>query len=294
MIFLVLCILINSYISVIFKLFENYGVNTLPAIILNYPVTIITASIMLGNAAITKATFNEPWIWAAMILGFCFVTTFNLFALTVQKFSVVTGSIFQKMSLIAPVIVAILIFDEGINLMKIIGIACAIIAIFLITMSNKSTSDNNGEQSSIPLLYWLYPIGTFIGSCMIDTGLYYVNEIGLADSADIDFVASIFFFAGIFGSLLLLSRIKEKTSKIRGKEFIASLALGIPNFFSIWLILKILTIGIDASVVFPINNTGILVVSAILGLVFFKESVNKQKVIGFISAIIAIVLIAIA
>ena len=48
----------------------------------------------------------------------------------------------------------------------------------------------------------------------------------------------------------------------------------------------------DGSVVFPINNVGILLTTAVLGLIFFKEKFNLQKLIGFSMAILAIIMVA--
>jgi multidrug transporter EmrE-like cation transporter len=90
---------------------------------------------------------------------------------------------------------------------------------------------------------------------------------------------------------VLFDYFKNRTA-IRKKDIIAGFALGIPNFFSIWLLLKVLANGMEASVVFPIINVGILVTTAILGLILFGEKFKFQKTIGFLMAVAAIILIA--
>jgi drug/metabolite transporter (DMT)-like permease len=273
----------------VFKIFEKYQIRTMQAIVINYLVCIITASIVMGKPAVTLEVLEKDWLWAAVGIGFIFIITFNVFALTVQKFGVVLGSIFQKMSLIAPTIIAILFYNESAGLIKIIGILLAISSIFVISFARP---DKKKKSKKISTWMWLLPVGTFIGSCIVDSGFFLVNKTGLASSLDIDFIATLFFFAGCFGIIFLIYDYIKNGTTYRKKDVIAGIALGIPNFFTIYLLLKVLSNGMDGSVVFPINNVGILLTTAVLGLFFFNEKFNIQKLIGFSMAILSILLVA--
>jgi len=202
------------------------------------------------------------------------------------------------MSLIAPTLIAILVYGESASPLKIGGILLAISSIFFISLSKSKATDGIPLSSSIDesrsgnMALWFFPIATLIGSCIIDTGLYWVNEIGIVNSTNIDFIASIFFFAALFGIFLVIRSYISEGITIRTKDVIAGFALGIPNFFSIYLIIQVLSNGMDGSVVFPINNVGILTLTAILGVLFFGERFNVQKSIGLLLALTAIALIA--
>ncbi len=289
MFLLLICILFNAYISVVFKIFEIFKVRTLQGIVLNYFVCALTASVFMGKPAVTMDVLDKEWLWAALGIGFTFVVTFNLFAATVQKFGVVLGSIFQKMSFIAPTIIAILAYGESASPMKIIGVLMAIASIFVISLNKNAGVE---KSKSVNKWLWLIPIGTLIGSFFVDSGLFLVNETGLASSMDIDFIATLFFFAGSFGIIFLIYDYFKNGVGYRWKEVIAGFGLGIPNFFSIYFILKVLSNGMDGSVVFPINNVGILLATAVLGLFFFNEKFNAQKLIGVAMAVLSIVLVA--
>ena len=290
MFLLLVCILFNAYISVVFKLFERFEVRNLQGIVLNYFVCGLTASVLMGKPAITLQTFEKEWLTAAILIGLTFVITFLLFANTVQKFGVVLGSIFQKMSLIAPTLFAIIVYGESAGWTKSLGILLAIASIFVISL-NKNTMSSDLQKRDKWL--WIFPIGTFIGSCFVDGGLFYVNETGLASSLDIDFIATLFFFAGCFGVIFVIYDYFKNGTTYRKKEIIAGFALGVPNFFSIYFLLMVLSAGMDGSVVFPINNVGILLATAILGLLFFNEKFNKQKLLGFAMALASIIMVAI-
>ncbi|MBK8886256.1 MAG: EamA family transporter [Saprospiraceae bacterium] len=126
---------------------------------------------------------------------------------------------------------------------------------------------------------------------MIDASLYLIEKKNLAQNGDIGFVASLFLFAGINGLLILTIQLFSGKTKLAWKNIIGGIALGIPNFFSIYLLVLALQQGWGGSIVFPVNNVGILVVAAIFGLVFFKEKLTPYKLAGFALAILSIVLI---
>jgi drug/metabolite transporter (DMT)-like permease len=210
-------------------------------------------------------------------------------ALTVQNFGVVVSTIFQKMSLIAPTLIAILIYNEPAGFTKWAGILCSVLAIFLLSYQKTEKK----EQSSSNALLWLFPILTFVGSCLIDSALYLIEKKNLAENGDIGFVASLFLFAGINGLIILMVQFLRKKTIFQWKNMVGGIALGIPNFFSIYLLLLVLQQGWGGSFVFPVNNVGVLVVAAIFGLFLFREKLTKAKIAGFILAIVAIILITI-
>lgn len=284
---LLTCIILNAFIGVIFKFYQKFEIDNLQAIIINYLTCVITASVVLGEWAIPSNLFEQKWIWIAIGLGVTFILVFNLMALTVQKFGVVVATIFQKMSLIAPTIIAIIFYHELSPFTKILGICCAIISIVLLSYQKREKDVTIKDK-----WLWLLPFSTFIGSCVIDTSLFLVEIEKYAPNGDIGFVATLFLFAGISGLVLLFIKSLYVPQKINLKTVVGGIALGIPNFFSIYLLLLLLSKDWGASVVFPINNVGILVFSAIFGYIFFKEKMNNLKLAGFILAVTSIILIA--
>jgi uncharacterized membrane protein len=75
------------------------------------------------------------------------------------------------------------------------------------------------------------------------------------------------------------------------KAILWGVLLGIPNYFSMYFLVK--TLGVfPASYIFPINNIGIVALSTIIALLAFKEQLNKKNILGLGLAIIAILLIS--
>ena len=119
---LIACIILNAFIGVIFKLFHKYDIDNLQAIVVNYFVCVITATFVNGGSPIPSDINQQPWFYYAFGLGFIFIIVFNLMALTVQNFGVVVATIFQKMSLIAPTLIAIIFYNETYKILCLCGV----------------------------------------------------------------------------------------------------------------------------------------------------------------------------
>jgi multidrug transporter EmrE-like cation transporter len=69
--------------------------------------------------------------------------------------------------------------------------------------------------------------------------------------------------------------------------------LGIPNYFSMYFLLKTLSAFHNTSaVVFPVNNIGILAASSLVSILFFKEKMNKLNWYGLLLSVVSIILIS--
>ncbi|MEZ4911411.1 MAG: DMT family transporter [Saprospiraceae bacterium] len=286
---LILCIILNAFIGVIFKYFKKYSVDNFQAIVINYFVCVLTAAIFSGASPIPPDLMTLSWFPYALILGIVFIIVFNLMALTVQYFDIMIATVFQKMSMIAPTIFAIGWYHETSGWMKWLGIFFAICAILLLTYQK-----HQNQESGAVKQYLIFPILTFLGSCFIDSMLFYVEREGLVEGSKLNFTSTLFLFAGISGIAIFVIQSLKTRPTFAWKNVIGGICLGIPNFFSIYLLLLALQQGLDGSVVFPVNNIGILVTATMLGVIIFRERLNRPKMIGFGLAIVSIVLIALA
>jgi drug/metabolite transporter (DMT)-like permease len=286
---LFLCIILNAFIGVIFKMFQIHGINNFQAIVVNYFVCVVMAAIFVGGNPLPEDIIAKPWFYYSMGLGVLFIIVFNIMAVTVQNFGVIIATIFQKMSMIAPAVVAIVFYGEKGGFLKWLGIAAAVIAIVLLSYE-KNDKKNSVRRSG---LLWFFPLATFAGSCVIDTALFLIEEKRLTQPGDLGFIATLFLMAGIVGLSYLSVQLTRKKIIWENKSLIGGIGLGIPNFFSIYLLILALNQGWGGSVVFPVNNVGILTVAAIFGIIFFKENISNTKWVGFLLAMISIFIITV-
>ena len=287
MLFILLSIFFSSLLTVIFKLYKTFKVDTYQAIVINYFVCVVTGFVLTGEWAFAGQVWEQPWFNYSILLGLVFIIGFYIIALTVQHFGITFTAIMQKMSVVLTILFTILIYNESTGIIKIIGIICALAAIYLI---NKPDKDFSLKQFKGWLI--LLPTFTFLSNGIIEIILFIVETEQIAPNGDFRFISFNFFTAGMLGLPFLLFRVAKGESKFQWKNLLAGIALGVPNFFSIYYMMKILTIGMEGSVVFPINNVGILIFSALIGFLIFKEKITSQAIIGLILAILAIGLIA--
>ena len=70
--------------------------------------------------------------WICLLLGFGFILIFLLIGKSTKLLGVATTSIAFKLSFIIPVIIAIIFYGDALSIMKAIGIATAISAVYFI------------------------------------------------------------------------------------------------------------------------------------------------------------------
>lgn len=286
MIFLLLSVLSSSVIFVIFKLFHRFGINTLQAIIFNYFFAFSAGMLIDKQPFIPQRIPSEPWFPGILILGFLFIAVFYLAAITTQRSGLSVVSVATKMSVAIPVLFGILLYNESTGLVKITGIIMALIAVYLTSIKKK-------EGIAIRKRNLIYPLLVFFGSGIIDTTLKFLETSYVAEVDVALFTSSIFATAGTIGTLILMVQGIRGTLKLSLKNLLGGIALGIPNFGSIYfLVLALRTNGMESSTVFPLNNVAIVMVSTLLGIWLFKERMLPKNWIGIGLAVLSIILIA--
>ena len=105
MIYLILSVISSTAIFILFKLFKKYKVNTLHAIVVNY-ITASSCGILLSEQDIdVSEILHSYWLYAAIALGFLFISIFNVMALTAQK----NGLSVASVAVVAKVVLASLL-----------------------------------------------------------------------------------------------------------------------------------------------------------------------------------------
>ena len=284
MIDLLLSVVFATSLFLIFKWFEKYGVDNSQGIIFNY-LTAFTLGVLFNTDYNYTGIHEESWFWNTIILGVTFVTIFNVMAVTSQKIGVSVTSVANKMSLIVPVVVAYLIFQDQMTWLKIAGVALAIPGVILVSKPRRGSKRD--------MRYFYLPIIVFLGSGFIDTFLNYSREIHqISDQELFSFIPPVFLTAAITGTILLLIR---KKKPFQWKNVFWGIVLGIPNYGSIYFIMRALkTTGWESSVVFPVNNMAVVALSAVSSLLLFQERLTQTNWIGIILSLAAIGLIILA
>jgi len=288
LIYLIISVLAASLIFVIFKLFAKYQVDTLQAIIVNYVIACISGMLTYSQPLNLGTLHHQKWFWGSMILALIFISVFNLIALTTQRSGLSVAAVATKMSVAIPILFGIVLYQESLGVVKMIGILLGLVAVYLVSIKTKKGIELQKKQL-------IFPILVFIGSGIIDTSLKYLETNFVAKNEASLFSASIFGFAAIIGIGILGYKYVSGTLKIKGKNIIGGIFLGVPNYYSIYFLIKALQQdGMDSSSIFTINNVAILLVSTLAGILFFQEKLTPKNWLGISIAILSIILVTLS
>jgi drug/metabolite transporter (DMT)-like permease len=232
---------------------------------------------------------QTPWLRWACIMGVLFVSIFNVIGMTAQKIGVAVASVANKLSLIIPVVLSVYLYGETVAGWKMAGVLIALLAVILTCYQ---PTKENAEQDGGRWKY-LLPVILFIGSGLLDALINHVQKQYVTEENKNAYLISGFLSAASIGSVLLLVQYATKKQSFAFKNLVAGILIGIPNYFSIWCLVRFLKQSPwQSSGSIPVNNMGIVLFSSIVAWLLFKEKLSKINWLGIALSLLAIYLIA--
>lgn len=296
MIFLLLSICCSVALAMVFKVFERYTVNLLNAIVINYWVCVLVGSLVIGHLPISSATWSASWLPFALVLGILFIMGFYWMGRSIYYFGMTITTVSQRISLILPICFAFWIYQEPITFFKVFGIGCALIALYLINLPysyKRQTLHFEPSRSKSNRQYFYFPVLVFFVSGIIGILLQYVQKYHFTHTIDnLNFTIFLFGTAGVLGLLVWLSQVFKNQFQLQKNDIIAGILLGLPNLGTVVFFLKAFEIIQQGSVLFPLNDVGVLVGVSLLAYFIFNEKLSKFNWIGLALAVLAIGLIS--
>ncbi|WP_375324717.1 EamA family transporter [Flagellimonas sp. GZD32] len=285
MIALSLSVLSSTWIFVVFKLYDVYKVQTLVAIIVNYITACLVGLTLYKGTLNVSEIIGSSWIWGPVFMGVLFITIFNLMAKTSQVAGVSVASVATKMSLVIPVLLGMLLYNERLSFIEVAGIVLALTAVYLVSAK--------GKGLHVDRKHLILPFLVFLGSGVIDASIKYFEEVHLSDHEIPIFSSMIFGFAALSGLFFIAFKSNKSEMKLNLKNILGGVALGIPNYFSIYFLIQALRSDLlSSAAVFTINNVAIVMLSTLVGILLFKEKLSAKNWGGVAIAILSIILVA--
>lgn len=285
MIFLIATVLLNTLLAILFKLFPRFNVNTLQAIVVNYWVCVITGSVFLGHFSVSSESLQQPWFPWALLMGVGFISIFNLIGYCTRVAGITTTTIANKLSLVIPVLVSVLLYHESTGLWKIAGIILAIPAVYFTAHEKEKSSGS---------LFW--PGLLFVGSGLLDALVKYVEQ-GYLPQPVVQTVYTIHVFAvaAVSGTVLLTVQLLRRKTVFAWRNILAGICLGVPNYFSIYFLIRLFNSHfLQSSAALPVNNICIVICSSVAAILLFREKATPMRLLGLLLSVIAIMLIIFA
>ena len=288
-IFLIASIVLTAWLTISFKIIDRLGINNLQAIVYNYTVCVITGCIVNGSFPINGSLVQQPWFVWALFMGACFISMFNLAAYTVQKIGVAAATVAYKLSMVIPFLFSLYLYHEPSTVLKFAGVALALLAVWFTTRP----AAGNKKDKKISWLIWAMPLLLFVGSGLLDTMIKYVEQAFINPANQNAYLITAFCMAALIGWLILFYLFATGRQQMSGKAVLAGIGIGIPNYFSIWTLLGALKgYANNSSAIIPINNMGIVLLTALVAWLIFKEKLSATNWLGIALSLAAIALIA--
>ena len=283
MIYLICAIACSAVISVIIRISKKEVTYPVTMYGANYVTCEILGLIFLLTGEGTLAGLSGGELRFAMLLGFfvglLYPVGFILMRVNMFKSGMALTSVFSKLGVIVPTLLSIVLFHENPSAACYVGIAIAVAAIIVMGLAQKEPHDA-GKHSNY---FWL--VIHLICGGVTETANKLFDEFGTTHSKTL-------FLLMIFGAALLFCIVWMIVSKakIRAKDAVIGIGLGVPNYFTSRLILGALE-SVPAVVVFPVYSVGTIIAITLIGLFFFKEKLNRIQVLGIALILVALVLL---
>jgi drug/metabolite transporter (DMT)-like permease len=291
MLYLVASILLSVMLLLNFRIFPRFEVNTTQAIVFNYPICFLTGWLLMPAGQSFSIDFGQTWTWMALGLGVGFIITFLLSGASTQRSGITATSLANNLSLVIPVTFSLLVLGGGkvFDRLNYLGLVLALVAVGLSTYK----APERGATSKPGTAIWL-PIAVFLMYGLTNTIINYmnVNYITQANQT-IPVTLTMVLGAVVAGLALFAVRLLQGKERIEGRNLLAAVSLGIPNFLSFYtLLLALSAFGGNGAFVYPVYNIGVILVSALTAALFFKEKLSLLNKAGLGLAVLAIGLIS--
>lgn len=287
-IYLIAGIISSTAITVVLKIFRNQTGNRYGIILGNYLTCVLIAFLMVPE----KSEILNPdatTIICGIIGGFLFVAALVAMQASIRINGAILTSAFSKMGLIVPLLISVLFLGEKFRILQIPGIILVFAAFWLISTDKESFQKQKGRSLPSQVILLLIVLLFYGGG---DSMAKIFDHFGQASDSQLYFLI-LFLVAAILTLVLLLVEYKRTGAKLKLKEFLTGILVGIPNYFSSFLLLLALK-GLPSLIVYPCYSAGALLLITVIGAIFFREKPGRKAWIGLVYILLALIVLNIS
>ena len=258
---LFLTIISSTSIALLLKYSDTRKGNPVLLLCANYFTAAVISLILIISGEGTAYSTGTFLFGAG--LGLLFFLGFFVFAMAVGTAGASLSAVSSRLSLIIPVGLSVIIFNEIPSLFQSAGIILALVTIILFYFSIRKFSSGIFIKTD-----YLYLILLLAAIGVNDFCFKIFQNLRPADEKNF-FILIIFSFAFIYS----FSYVLFKKIRIDYRTISTGLILGVPNVFSSYFMLDALN-SLPAVIVFPSINIGIIVLTASAAFLIWNEKLN--------------------
>ncbi len=274
--YLILAIAASALVSVVMRLSERFSRNALPMLAANY-VMCSAAAAFLAGGMLPTGEGSGLTILLGSVCGVLYLLGFVLLNWNIRRSGVVLPATFQKLGVIVPALAAITIFGESPRWTQLLGF---VVAVFAIIFMQPGTKAEKSGKAYLPGLLCLMLCG---GTSDVMSKVF--QTWGNAEHGNYFLV-----FTFLVALVLCVALCVVKKQRPTLPDVLCGFALGIPNYMSARFLLWALR-DVPAVVVYPTFSVGTIIVVTLVGVLAFRERLEKRKLISLGMILGALVLL---
>ena len=276
MIYLILAILSSASIAVLMRQSNQKVSGGTGMVAVNYLMCLVLSAAFAGvdNLFPRTASLGQT-LGLGAVNGLLYLMGFVMLQVSIRKNGVVLSTIFMKLGLLVPMVLAVVAFGEKPEMLQIFGFFLALAAILVI---NYEKTDEKSKSAGYLVLLILLGGGGDAMSKVFEA---------VGDSAMEDCFLLYTFASALILCLLLVLLQKQKIGKW---EWLYGMLIGVPNFFCARFLLKSLS-DVPATIAYPTFSVATLLTVTLAGVVLYRERLKKKQWIGVVMILGALILL---
>lgn len=285
MIFLLLSMLTNASLYWLFKYFEKIEARIFETIVFNYVVAFACGIFLVPDlkSAVESSLTLPIWSISGMAMGALFISVFYFMAITARKAGIALATLSSKMSLVLGVVLFSFVGKGELSWITILALLIAMTGLYFFSVDGRTRFKWN---------MLTYPILLLLGSTAVDFSIAFFQGFTANDNERALFTCMPFFGAGIIGLMILVYGLIINKKPFPKKELLTGITLGLVNYGSIYFLIELYSSGwLPEHVILPVNNLGVLILSALGALWLFSEKLNRRKIQGLVLCVLALILL---
>lgn len=276
MIYLLLAIASSTMVSVFSRMSTGRVKNRNVMVAFNYLACSVTGFALMRTLDVFPAAPGlDVAIWMAVIGGAMYLCGFELLQWNISKNGVVLPATFQKLGVLVPTVLALVVFREKPTAMQAIGFVTAIAAIFMI----RGGDGEKRKGSTLGLIALL-----IMGGSVDAMGKFYA-EWGNPQIKN-HYLFYVFFCAFVYAVALCV--ITKQMPALLDAVF--GVLVGVPNYLCSRFLLLSLA-DVPAVVAYPTFSVGTIVCVTLIGCICFRERLSRRQMIAMVIILAALAML---
>lgn len=263
MLYLILAILSSAMIAVIMRVSQRFTRNGMAVLAANYAACLAAALLLTGGITPAGEGLGLTVLLGGL-QGVMYLLGFVLLQWNIRRSGVVLPATFQRLGVLVPTIAAITVFGEALRWSQLLGVALAVFAILF--MQEKGDKTNARGLLGLMALLLCGGFGDVMAKAFQTWGSPAQADLFLVFT----FVTALALAAGLCAA---------KKQPVAWQDLLCGVCLGIPNYMSARFLLWSLN-ELPAVVVYPTFSVAAIIAVTLVGVLAFREKLEKRKVIA--------------